>query len=241
MSIMTQVGDATGRITLRRRRDRRKRWLWVGLAAGVLALLAGLGWLVFWSDVLGVRTIDVQGNRIVNAEDVRRLAEVPNGTPLVRVDLDGVATRVGGLPAVDRVTVARSWPNTISIQVVERTPLFAIETPGGYWIADAQGVIFQSATEAPKGLMVASVAGNDPALVRDLGTVLSALPSELRSQVKQVSAETGDSITVYLAGSTRVIWGSAEQSDLKAQVIVALLKQKGSTYDVSAPSNPTVR
>ena len=40
--------------------------------------------------------------------------------------------------------------------------------------------------------------------------------------------------------NARVVWGSADQSALKAQVIVPLLQQKGTVYDVSAPSNPTV-
>lgn len=241
MSTMTQLGNATERITVRRRRNRRRRWLLGSIAVLVLALLGGATWVLLGSDLLGVRTIEVSGNRIANSDDIRRLAGVPNGTPLARLDLAAVATRVAGLPAAGTVTVARSWPNTLRINIVERTPMFAIETPGGYWIADVQGVIFRSASEVPDGLMVASVPTGDPRLVRDLGTVLGALPNELRSRVRLVSAETPDSITLRLKGDTRIVWGSAEQSALKAQVIVALLKQPGSVYDVSAPSNPIVR
>jgi cell division protein FtsQ len=241
MSTMTRVSDATGRIDLRRRRDRRRRWLFVALAAVVVAVLAGLAWLLLFSTVFGVRTVEVSGAKIANADDVRRLADVPAGTPLARVDLDAVATRVAGLPAVDTVTVTRNWPNAIGIRIVERTPLFAIETPGGYWIADDEGVIFNSAADAPKGLMVAQVTGDDPRLVRDLGTVLSALPADLHDRVKQVRADSPDSITLQLDAGVRVIWGSADQSALKAQVIVPLMQQKGTTYDVSAPSNPTVK
>jgi cell division protein FtsQ len=111
MSTMTRVSDATGRIDLRRRRDRRRRWLFVALAAVVVAVLAGLAWLLLFSTVFGVRTVEVSGAKIANADDVRRLADVPAGTPLARVDLDAVATRVAGLPAVDTVTVTRNWPN----------------------------------------------------------------------------------------------------------------------------------
>jgi cell division protein FtsQ len=89
--------------------------------------------------------------------------------------------------------------------------------------------------------MIAQITGNDPRLVRDLGTVLSALPAEVHKRVRQVSAETADSITLQLDGGVRVVWGSADQSALKAQVIVPLLQQKGTVYDVSAPSNPTVK
>ncbi len=240
MSTMTQVSDATDRITLRRRNDRRRRWLLAGIAALVVALLATAAWLVLGSDVLGVRTVAVSGNTITNTDDVRRLAELPTGTPLARVDLEGVATRVAGLPAVKTVKVAREWPNTVTVQITERSPLFAIETPGGYWIADDQGVVFKSSADAD-GLMVASVSNGDPRLIRDLGTVLSALPAGLRSRVDKVGADTVDSIVLYLPGGNRIVWGSADQSPLKAQVVVPLLKQQGTVYDVSAPSNPTVR
>jgi len=240
MSTMTQVSDATDRITLRRRNDRRRRWLLAGIAALGVALLATAAWLVLGSDVLGVRTVAVSGNTITNTDDVRRLAELPTGTPLARVDLEGVATRVAGLPAVKTVKVAREWPNTVTVQITERSPLFAIETPGGYWIADDQGVVFKSSADAD-GLMVASVSNGDPRLIRDLGTVLSALPAGLRSRVDKVGADTVDSIVLYLPGGNRIVWGSADQSPLKAQVVVPLLKQQGTVYDVSAPSNPTVR
>ena len=240
MSTMTQVSDATDRITLRRRNDRRRRWLLAGIAALVVALLATAAWLVLGSDVLGVRTVAVSGNTITNTDDVRRLAELPTGTPLARVDLEGVATRVAGLPAVKTVKVAREWPNTVTVQITERSPLFAIETPGGYWIADDQGVVFKSSADAD-GLMVASVSNGDPRLIRDLGTVLSALPAGLRSRVDKVGADTVDSIVLYLPGGNRIVWGSADQSPLKAQVVVPLLKQQGTVYDVSAPSNPTIR
>lgn len=237
----TGVSNATDRITLRRRHGRRRRWVIAGIALGVLAVLGALAWLLLGSDAFGVRTVAVQGNTIVATDDVRRLAEVPAGTPLARVDVNAVATRVSGLPAVARVSVARVWPHTISIQVTERTPMFAIETTGGYWIVDDAGVVFQSAAVPPPGLMVASVPGGDPRLVRDLATVLRALPAPLRSRLDQVGAATADSITLELANGTTIIWGSAEQSELKAQVLVKLMERKHRIYDVSAPSSPVTR
>lgn len=240
MSTMTRISDATDRISLRRRKGRRRLWLRVGIIAAVAALLGAGGWLVFGSPVLAVRDVAISGVKVATPEDVRGLAEVPIGLPLAQVDLDAIAARVSGLPPVRSVRVLRSWPNTISIEVTERTALYAIETPGGYWIADEQGVIFRSDTE-PGKLVVASVPSGDPRLIRDLGTVLGALPGDLRGRVRQISAATADSITLKLSGGLTIVWGSAEASELKAQVIVPLLKQKGKEYDVSAPSNPTVR
>jgi cell division protein FtsQ len=35
------------------------------------------------------------------------------------------------------------------------------------------------------------------------------------------------------------VWGSADESDLKAQVLAVLLRQPARTYDVSVPGQPT--
>jgi cell division protein FtsQ len=238
---MTGVSDATGRITVRRRRGRRRRVLVVALVAVLLVGLGGLAWLLLGSDVLGVRAVEVHGNRLAATGDVQRVAEVPMGTPLARVDLDGIATRVSGLPPVARVTVARQWPDTIVISIAERTPVFAIETPGGYWIADDQGVVFDSAAQAPRGVLSARVPSGDVRLIRDLAAVVRALPADLRGRVREVTAATPDSITLELTRGVQVIWGSVEQSELKAQVLARLMLDEHRVYDVSAPSNPTTR
>lgn len=236
-----RISDATGRIDLRRR-DLRRRRLILGVVAGVvLALFGTAAWLVWASDVLAVRTVEVSGAKAVPAEQVRTLADVAVGTPLVRVDLAEVANRVAGLPPVAGVSVAREWPGTLRITITERTAAYAIETAGGYWIADGDGVIFASAARAPKGLVVAQVAGDDPRLVRDLSTVLRALPAGVRDKLKRVDVTSADAITLELSGNTTIVWGSADQSELKAQVITSLMKTKQRVYDVSAPSFPVTR
>ncbi|GAB3912113.1 hypothetical protein GCM10027613_01260 [Microlunatus endophyticus] len=74
-----------------------------------------------------------------------------------------------------------------------------------------------------------------------VGIVVSALPASLQHKVERIRATTKDSITLELTDGDTVFWGSDEQSDLKAQVLVPLLKQKGTRYDVSAPGNPAIR
>ncbi|MFT3969270.1 MAG: FtsQ-type POTRA domain-containing protein [Micropruina sp.] len=238
---VTGVSDATSRLDLRRRRGRRRRVLLLVIVVAVLVALGGLAWLVLGSSVLGVRNVTVEGAKLVSTSDVERIADVPAGQSLVTVDLDAVATRVAGLPPVATVSVARQWPDTLLIRITERTPAFAIETPGGYWIADDQGVVFDSAAQPPKGVLVARVPSNDTRLIGDLGTVLRALPPEVRTKLRVLSAQTPDSITLELPGGVQVIWGSAEQSELKAQVLSRLMEHEHRVYDVSAPSNPTTR
>jgi cell division protein FtsQ len=78
-------------------------------------------------------------------------------------------------------------------------------------------------------------------LRHDVATVVTALPKVLRDRAVLISAETPDSIVIELSGGAEVVWGSAESSAQKAQVIVALLSVKASVYDVSSPSHPTTK
>ena len=50
---------------------------------------------------------------------------------------------------------------------------------------------------------------------------------------------TVDQITLVLRDGRQVLWGSAEESDAKARVLVALLKEPAASYDVSVPGQPT--
>lgn len=238
---MTGISDATNRITVRRRRGRRRRLVLLAAAAAVLLVVGGLAWVLLGSAAFGVRAVEVHGSKRVSAGDVVRIADVPMGTPLARLDLDAIAARVAGLPPVAKVSVARQWPDTIAIQLTERVPAFAAETPGGYWIVDDTGVIFDSATEVPRGVLPARLPASDPRLIRDLATVVAALPGEVRGKVRVLTAQTPDSITLELTGGTTVVWGGAEQSPLKAQVLLRLMTAPHRVYDVSAPSNPITR
>ena len=78
-------------------------------------------------------------------------------------------------------------------------------------------------------------------LLADVATVATAFPPELRPEVVSISAEAVDRIALALDGGRTVVWGSADQSDVKAEVIAALLAVEAKVYDVSAPGHPTTK
>ena len=83
---MTQVRDATARLTLRRRGDRRRRgrrWLIVGLS---VAVSLGVGYLVGVSPALAAQAVTVSGAKVLTKDDVTAAAGILPGTPLVWVD-----------------------------------------------------------------------------------------------------------------------------------------------------------
>ena len=73
--------------------------------------------------------------------------------------------------------------------------------------------------------------------------VLRDLPAELLGKVDTVSAATPDSVTLVLTSAgQKVIWGSVDNSALKAVVLDKLVAAQpdATTYDVSSPDTPIV-
>jgi len=224
------------------RRRSRRRVLRTVLALVLAAIVAAAVWIVYFSSVLDTRAVVVSGTRELTPEQVTAAAAVPLGRPLVRQQLDAVARRTTALPQVSAATVTREWPHTVRVTVTERAPLLGVAQPGGFLVADKAGVVFTTRPVLPPGVVeVAADPANRPLLV-ELGSVVLALPDDVRAQVTSIGAATPDSIQLRTTSGLTIVWGDASQSALKAQVAVALLdKGARTTIDVSAPHEPAVR
>ena len=241
--------DDTGeRATLRSRkrfarRQWRRRWLaWRYLLVAVLvvALVVGGTWLVYFSDVLTVKRVDIDGNELLTRNQVLDTARVPDGEQLARVDIDAITTRLRSLAAVRSVDVSRKWPDAVQIDIQERVAVAVIEIGGKLRGLDAEGVVFNDYAKAPPGLpRVSSTSQTTPEALKEAATVVAALPKELAAMVDHLEVLTVDQITLVLRDERIVLWGSSDDSATKAEVLLRLLRQPAKVYDVSVPGQPT--
>ncbi|WP_033292341.1 cell division protein FtsQ/DivIB [Amycolatopsis jejuensis] len=224
-----------------RGKEIRRRWVALLTVVTVLAL----GYLLFFSSLLAVKTVTVEGAKTVPADQIRTAAEVPAGLPMLRVDVDVIRDRVARMPGIATVDVSRSWPTTLEIAVTERTAIAFFDSgPGGdgVHLVDGGGVVFKTVPNRPSGLpelKLPKVSADDP-VTRAVTAVLGVLPEPLLKQVKTTTAQTPASVAFTLADGKTVRWGNAENTDRKAKVLAALLTQPGKIYDVSAPELPTI-
>jgi cell division protein FtsQ len=243
----TGPDEETVRIARKDFRKRRNAGRWRRARPVVLALLlavvlAGAVWVVFFSSYVTVRDVEVTGTRTLGDARVERAAQVPTGTPLARVDLDAIQARVEAIAAVRRVEVSRSWPHRVHIEVTERAPIAVIDRGSGLKALDSEGVLFGSYGTRPRGLPLVRT---DPdtrseALV-ETGQVIDSLPTRIAHRVDFVDVGSVDKIVLVLVNGRRVLWGSAEQSKQKAEVLAVLLKRPGQQIDVSVPGRPTTK
>jgi cell division protein FtsQ len=153
--------------------------------------------------------------------------------------VDAEAVRLGimtAIPAVADVQLERSLPHTIRLAVTARTPLAAVEAGKGFYVMDAEGVVYDKVARA-KALPV--IKASTDAQREVARGVLLAIPEDLRAKVTRVTAKSRDDVTLGLRGGATVRWGGVEDSDLKARVLAGLTAVKATRYDVSAPLLPT--
>lgn len=229
------------------RRRWARRWLSLRYVVALVLLLAALAtavWLVFFSTVLSVKNVEVAGNDLLAAEQVRRVAAVPDGEQLALVDLGAARSRLGALAEVKSVDVTRAWPDTVQIDIVERTAVAVVELGGRLRGLDSDGVVFREYRTVPQGMpRVRPTTSTGTDALREAAAVVSALPDDLTARVDHVEVETIDQITLVLRDGRRVLWGSAEESDLKGEVLDDLLvaAPDAGVYDVSVPGSPTTK
>ena len=208
----------------------------------VLALLVGLVWLFFFSSVLAVKGVQVEGTGLLSEREVRRAAAVPIGEPLARVDIDAIRDRIRALAPVASVDVTRHWPDQVLISITERTAVAAVQVGTALKGIDADGVYFRDYARRPHDLpLITGPADIDRDALREAARIIVVLPSEVADRVAHIQVETIDQISLVLRDGRTVVWGSADQSDDKARVLGVLLQQRATTYDVSVPGQPTTR
>lgn len=223
------------------------RWRALFFAIAGVSILAGVAWALLGSRFLVVRSIQVAGDHLVTRAQVVAVAQVPLGTPLIRVDTAAVARRIEGLRQVASATVSKDWPDHLQITVRERVPVVAVRMiDGGYDLLDPSGVIVRWSATRPAGLPLYSAAMSggrlrgDPSLA-SASVVLAQLPRWLSKTVAWVTAPAPDQVTLRLRDGVRVVWGSPGFASQKSEE-VSIMQHRGWRYvDVSAPGTVVTR
>ncbi|MFB9725169.1 cell division protein FtsQ/DivIB [Haloechinothrix salitolerans] len=229
--------SATANLPSRRKALRRRL-----VAVATVAALIGLGYVLLFTPLIGVKTVEVTGIERIDRADVVTLADIPMRRSLLRIDTDAAERAVATLPQVENVSVVRSLPSTVRIEVTERTPIAYFAAYDGIRLVDRMGVPFHRVKKPPKKLpelRVNTVATDDPA-TRAATAVLTGIPDQLANRVATVTADSPVNVELRLRGGKIVQWGDAQRIGRKSRVLAALLTRPGKVYDVSSPELPTV-
>ncbi|MEV8212150.1 FtsQ-type POTRA domain-containing protein [Leifsonia sp. NPDC077715] len=228
------------------KRSRRRRYAWLAAAGVVVALVLAVT-IVAYSPLLALKHIQVSGTSRLDAATVEKKLSDQLGTPLPLLDQASISADLAAFPLIRSYTVESHPPDSIVVRVVERQPVGVIQRGTAFTLVDAAKVPIASSEKRPDGYPLIAASGGAADVDADSGFaaaagVLSALPADVLAQVDTIAAKTKDDVSFTLrGGGATVVWGSAEDSSLKAADLAALLKSApdAGRYDVSSPHSVT--
>ncbi|EQM80547.1 FtsQ-type POTRA domain-containing protein [Microbacterium maritypicum] len=218
-------------------RSRRRRIVWLS-SIGAALLLVGGSVAAAYSPLFAVQKISVAGATTLDPAAIEAALGDQLGTPLALVDSSKVKAALLAFPLIETYSLEARPPHDLTVRIVERTPVGVIRSDAGYTLVDAAGVALSTTSDQPAGQPVIDVPGGvDSAAFRSAGLVVRSLPAEIRAALTEISARTADDVTLTLNSGLSVVWGSAEESALKAVVLSKAMASnpEAASIDVTSP------
>ena len=227
---------------------RRRRAIIAGVLVTALVLVAA-GVTAIFLPALQIQQIQVEGTGYLEQEEVQAAVQPHTGGSILLLPTGRITQSVAEVPGVDTVEVERSWPDGVRVSVTEIAPIAQLTTTdGSTTVIGAEGQQLPAAAGEGASLVPLTVgggAGDPEGAAQAMAEVLAGMPEPLRGAVQEMTASSASDVTVVLAledgGTKEVVWGDAQDAELKAEVVQALLGQPGTVIDVSSPVAPVTR
>lgn len=232
-----------------------RAWVIAGVVA--VAILAGLSvgaYVVLHSRLFAATTITVGGEHHETAAEVAAVAGLASAPPMISVNPGAIESRLArAFPWIASVSVATSWPHSVTVIITERTPVATIVLPKlGEVLVDRSGrqlgppgpseVLPRLEYSIPAG--TADPPGALPATAMPGLVVASSLPRAFAAQVAVVQSNDNGWVTLHLATPVTFILGPATNLLAKYEDIAAVIANAtlhhGDVVDVSVPQAMTV-
>ncbi len=179
---------------------RRKRIL-LSTVGIVAVLIAGIVAAAVYSPVLALRTVTVQGTKIVKPDKVQAALAPLQGKPLPQISEEDVRALLKPLVQVKDVTAKALPPSTLQVHVTERVPVALVKQGATFQLVDVDGVQLSTTTDAAS-VPLPVIDGGSGTLPKDLfhaiTAVLGALPADVLARLSNASAASADAVELKL-------------------------------------------
>ena len=211
----------------------------VGAVAALAIVVAAALWVF---PILRVTGFDVEGNSHLDRATVEEATGVPIGANLMRVDARAAASGVAQLPWVDTVTVSRSFPSSLKIELSEQSALAFKQEGDGTELINSAGEGFVHEAPPEGAVEVTGTVDVGTSEMAQVAEVIAAVPPELRAQVESLEAKDAYSLTFKMRDGRTVFWGASQGDNAnKARAFAAVLKMDGQNWNISNPELVTSR
>lgn len=215
----------------RMERLRKFRWLRFGgyATAAIVLVLAVLA-----SPLFAVRSVTIEGATYASGATLDKAVSMLKGSSVFTVDTDAVRRRLMRDPWISDARVSTDFPSSALIEIDERTPVIwyaGVDTKARVLGVDGRVITvldgwptqYLQVTGGGPDLSAGSQADD---IYRALAQLVSALPTELRSKVKEAGITAGQEVTLTLKSGTIVRFGQPVDLQNKLVAVVVLLRRQ---------------
>lgn len=253
-----RVGDIRAREREQRIRSHYRKFVMriVIVVAAVLLVIFG-SIFVYRSDLFHVNNVQINGVSHLTSQEITEIAAVPADSTLLRLDAAGIKQRLEDNAWVQSATIHRSLPDTIVIDVTERTPGAVVRINDKQtWVISTDSSWLSAATEDDwnndmriidvSNSIAQPVSGSEctDGGIKNALAILDGISDDLKSQIQSISAEPSIKTSLNLKNGITVAFGDSSNIQLKEAAINELLSQyagKISYINVRVPASPTYR
>ena len=221
------------------RKKKRRRKIGLTVVLSLLMLLA-IAFLIVWK-VFTVENVVVEGNELYSSEQIVEASQIQPGDNLLTVNKAlAVGNIKAALPYVEDVSIARSLPDGIIIQVRESTISFAVMTDTNTcWLIGPSGKALERIEPAAfneyphiNGLLLSgptmgqSVASPTPTALAAALDVLSELDGTgLLEHIRALDMEKEYDITLWYDDRYEIKLGGTDELAYKIRYLCSILDQ----------------
>lgn len=233
-------------------------WRVLAIAFGVLLTVGGGYVIARQSALFAVQAVEVDGAPPAVSAAVRDALRPLEGESLLRVDLDGVASRLAAIPSVRQASFDRAFPHTLRVTVVAERPVAVLRRGPEAWLVSARGRVIRRMNQPRLSSLprvwvpttVTAAAGDtlaDEPTLRSVRALAAASQGKtLPARVSSARASEGK-LTLVLAAGTLLELADEEELALKLAVARRVLlalepNQEGwpAYVDLTVPGRPVV-
>ncbi len=214
----------------------------VGKTVLFLGTLIFLVWAIHnWmlnSNAFLLQKIDVHGNRILKAEEIKSQLKIGKNVRLTDVELGKIEARLRKNPFVRSVLVSRRFPSTLDIEIEERIPVAYISGRNKMWMVDEEGVLLPP-LKGSRALDLPVIVGmknfrEKPAVQVQNEKILQAvwllttartLDKNLYYQIDNVSYSRARGLVAYLTKPSLPLYFGRELDVRQIEYVRAILKK----------------
>jgi cell division protein FtsQ len=138
-------------LEIKRRKFGKKAWkgyarvsLWAGVGLAVATASYLIGHFLLSAPAMALihpDQVQISETHYVTANSVREIFRADRDHSVLRIPLDARRRQIESLPWVEQAVVRRALPNTIEVDITERTPIAFLRAGNQMELIDAHGVI----------------------------------------------------------------------------------------------------